>query len=241
MHGRLATKEMRDEQRNVLLALLECRQLDVNNGDAIIELLAEAAAMDGLAKVAARGGDDADVRAHPDHFEKPRLEVQREIADLVQEEGEPSAVVVEEMAFHREVVDGRTVERDERPVAPWPRVVEHLGDELLAGAVLTLDAHVGVALCRLRDHGVDVLHPFRLADDVRERRPRPRPRTIPAGIGAALAPLGDRGRVHAASSRSAFSPRVVTTAGRPSPWPVNTALAVSNRMRTSSQSEMCFT
>src|SRR6267378_1528065 len=196
MHRRLAAKEMRDEHRNVLLALPECRQLDVNNRDPVIELLAEAAAMDGRAEVAARGGDDA---------------------------------------------DGRTVERDERPVAPWPRVVEHLGNELLAGAGLTLEAHVRVALCRLRDHGVDVLHPFRLADDVRERRPRPRPRTIPAGIGAARALLVDRGHVHAASSRSAFSSRVATTAGRASPRPVNTALAVSNRMRTSSQSEMCFT
>src|SRR6267143_1333689 len=241
MHSRLAAKEMRDEQRNVLLALPECRQLDVNNRDAVIELLAEAAAMDGLAQVAARGRDDTNVRAHPDHLEKPRLEMQREIADLVQEEGEPATAVVEEMAFHREVADGRTVERDERPVTPWPRVVERLGDKLLAGAALTRDAHVGIALCRLRDHGVDVLHPFRLADDVRERRPRPRPRTIPARIGAARVPLVDRGRVHAASSRSAFSPRVATTAGRASPRPVNTALAVSNRMRTSSQSDICFT
>src|SRR5438105_13103177 len=140
MDGRLAAKEMRDEQRNVFLALPECRQLDMNNRDAVIEVLAEAALVDGLAQVAVRGGDDADVRAHPDHLEKLRLEMGREIADLVQEESEPAAAVVEGMAFHQEVADGPTVERDERPVAPWPRVVERLGDELLAGAVLTLDA-----------------------------------------------------------------------------------------------------
>src|SRR2546429_2988846 len=118
MHGRLAAKKMRDEQRNVLLALPECRQLDVNDRDAVIELLAEAASLDGLAQVAVRGGDDADVCADPDHLEKPRLQMRREIADLVQEEGEPAAAVVEEMAFRLEVADGRTVERDERSVAP---------------------------------------------------------------------------------------------------------------------------
>src|SRR2546422_8707158 len=36
--GRLATKEMRDEQRNVLRALPEGRQLDVNDRDAVIEV-----------------------------------------------------------------------------------------------------------------------------------------------------------------------------------------------------------
>src|SRR5260370_36339361 len=117
MHGRLAAKEMRDEQRNVLPALPECRQLDVNNRDAVIELLAEAACRDGLSQVAVRGSDDADVLAHLDHLEKPRLEMRRESADLVQEEGEPAAAVGEEMAFHREIADGRTVERDERPAA----------------------------------------------------------------------------------------------------------------------------
>src|SRR2546426_480651 len=119
--GRLATKEVRDEQRNVFRALPEGRQLDVNDRDVVIEVPEKAAVVDGLAKVAARRGDDADLRLRPDHVEKPRLQMWRRLADDVGKG----------RAGPRPMGDGRRVHVAASLSPTWP-TIPHIARSLLA-------------------------------------------------------------------------------------------------------------
>ena len=65
--------------------------------------------------------------------------------------------VSEKVALHQTLGDRRAVQRDERSVAARAGVVDRAGDELLAGAALTADAHVGVAGGDLFDAREDLL------------------------------------------------------------------------------------
>src|SRR3989442_5836922 len=105
--GRLATKEVRDEQRNVFRALPEGRQLDVNDRDVVIEVPEKAAVVDGLAKVAARRGDDADPRLRPAHLGKPRLQKWQQPLAAYTPGREPGADGTGEVPGHRGVGGGR--------------------------------------------------------------------------------------------------------------------------------------
>src|SRR5262249_7915238 len=137
-----------------------------------VQILAEAPRLDGGFQILVRRGDDARVRPNGvaptdpgelallEHAEQLRLESERQLADLVEEErasrrrleladaplgrpGEGAALVAEELALEELVRDRGAVERDERP-APAGMVVEGLRDQLLPGAGLALDEHGGV-------------------------------------------------------------------------------------------------
>ena len=78
--------------------------------------------------------------------------------------GEGALLVAEQLRLDQILGDRRAVDLDERALGARTPVVQGVGDELLAGAVLALDEHVGVA----RRHGVHQLeqlaHHLALAD-----------------------------------------------------------------------------
>src|SRR5216117_265801 len=55
--------------------------------------------------------------------------------------GERPALVAEQLALDQRLGDRRTVDGDERPVAPVGKVVDRARDQLLAGATLAIDEH----------------------------------------------------------------------------------------------------
>ena len=94
---------------------------------------------------------------HHQRAEQLRLHRHGQLADLVQEKRaaarleypglrfdrsrKRAADVSEELALEQRVDDGRAVDRDERFVAPRPRLVEGTGGELLTGPGLAADQH----------------------------------------------------------------------------------------------------
>ena len=118
------------------------------------------------------------------HAQQAALERERDVADLVEEDGpgvrrleeprppaalragERAFLVAEELGLEERVRERRAVDRDERMVAAPARVVDPLREQLLAGAALSRDEHR-----RVRP-GV-VLRELLHAGD------RPRPPTMP--------------------------------------------------------------
>ena len=92
-------QEMLGEQDGIAVALGEARDLHDDLGEAVIEILAEAARRDHLVQVLVGGADDArvdrDRLAAADPLDHPLLEEaqqldlerQRDVADLVEEQG----------------------------------------------------------------------------------------------------------------------------------------------------------
>ena len=92
---------MPDEERDVLAPLPQRRQPDGEDAQAVVEVLAEAAVRHGPLEVAVGGGDDPHVHlAGPagadalelavlEDAEELRLDVEGELADLVEEERAP--------------------------------------------------------------------------------------------------------------------------------------------------------
>ena len=127
---------------------------------------------DGALEVLVGGRDDAGVGtdglaaadagelALLEDAQQLRLEVERHVGDLVEEErarrrgleladaaldgaGEGAALVAEQLALEQLVGNRRAVDGDEGS-APVGVVVDGAGDQLLAGAGLALDEHGGV-------------------------------------------------------------------------------------------------
>ena len=90
-----------------------------------------------------------------------RLDLQRQLADLVEEErapvgqleeadppgdgaGEGALLVAEELALDQPLGDRGAVDRDQRPGGAPAVRVDRAGDELLAGPALAGDEHGGV-------------------------------------------------------------------------------------------------
>ena len=146
--------------------------VDGDDGEAIVEVLAEMAFAHSFFEIAVRGGDDANVdvdvadaadAANDLIFhdaEKLGLEEGREFADLVEEEraavgdlekallhglgvGEGSLFMAEEFGFDEGFGNRRAVDGDEGAVVAGAFVVENLGDEVLAGTALALDEDGG--------------------------------------------------------------------------------------------------
>jgi hypothetical protein len=185
------------EERDVFLAAAERWELEGDDVEAVEEVLAEAAFLDGLLEVDVGGGDDADVdldllvaadvheAAVLKDAEDLGLHVHAHGADLVEEEGatvgyfeeaflggdgggEGSALVAEEGGFEEFGGDGAGVDGDEGLVAARGVLVDGLGDELLAGAGLALDEDGGAAGGGLGDDVEEAEHAVALADDVFE-------------------------------------------------------------------------
>src|SRR6185369_7058773 len=139
---------MRHEQRDILAALPQSRDRDMDDGDPEVKVLPKDALGDRLPEVSVGGRDDADVDplrlASPDHHELPGLDhpqqlglqVGSQLGDLVDEDrarvslredalsardgaGERALDVSEEMTLDQPFGDRRAVEGDEGMIAAW--------------------------------------------------------------------------------------------------------------------------
>src|SRR5262249_59917347 len=96
-----ATQEVGDEELNVRPALAERRHRDLDDTDAVEEVAPEPPEPDRLLEMAVRRRDEADVHLAPavgadalhhavlEHAQQLRLERERGLADLVEEQGAP--------------------------------------------------------------------------------------------------------------------------------------------------------
>src|SRR5262249_43553473 len=111
------------------------------------------------------------------------LDLGRDVADLVEEEGaavgfaeeaapgpgragEGAALVAEELALEERRRQRRAVEGDEGRLAPERHAVDRAREELLAGAALAEDEHARVRRRDASDERQELLHRRRLADDL---------------------------------------------------------------------------
>ena len=136
-------EEVLHEQRDVLEPVAERGQLDREDVEPVVQVLAEPAGGDGLGEVDVRRGDDpaigldrlgaADALEPPvlEHAQELGLHAHRHVADLVEEEraapgqleppfllavgaGEGPALVAEELGLEQVLGQGRAVDRQQR-------------------------------------------------------------------------------------------------------------------------------
>ena len=183
----VALEELPAQGQNILAALTQGRQVDVDGVDAVEEVFAEAPLGHHAEQVAVRRRDQPDVdlarrvAAHADDLpaldgrQQLRLQVRREVADLVQEErsavrdlelpgavgprvGEGPLDVAEELALEECFGYGAHVDRDHQLAAAARAVVNLAGEHLLARAVLARDEDVGIRCGDLLDDLADASH-----------------------------------------------------------------------------------
>ncbi len=160
--GDAAQQEL-GEVGDVFQAVAQRRHVDGHDVEAVVQVFAEVAPLDGFLQVAVGGGDDA----HPhfqglgaadpfkltflQHAQQLGLERGRDFADFVEEDralvgefkaplalvqraGERAFLVAEQLGFQQVVGQGGAVEFDERPAGAGGVVVDGVGDDFLAGA-----------------------------------------------------------------------------------------------------------
>ena len=161
--------ELAEEEVDVILvALAQGGHLDLDAGEAVVEVLAELAHGHGVGEVDVGGGDHAHVRllhlggadlhvfAVLQHAQQQRLRLLGELADLVEEEGaavglleialaladragEGALLVAEELGVDGAFGDGAAVDGQVFPGPAAAVLVDDLGDVLLADAALACD------------------------------------------------------------------------------------------------------
>jgi len=160
--------EVRGEERDVLGALAQGRQVDGEDAQPVPEVAAELAARHHLRQIAVGRGDDPHVDGHAalraDALERavlqdaqqPHLRCGRELADLIEEQrprvgalepalprrdraGEAPLLVAEELGVHELGRDGPAVHADDRARGPRRALVDGASDHLLADARLPRD------------------------------------------------------------------------------------------------------
>ena len=172
--------EVLHEHGDVFPALLQRGQVDVEDVQAEVEVLAEAPRLDLVLEIPVRGADHPDIHhdlalpteaAQPlllEHAEELGLQLDGNLSHLVEEQraairqlpgaeapligpGEGTALVAEHLALDQRGGDGGAVDGDERLFAPGAELVDGAGHHLLAGAALSGDHHA-------RFGGGDLLH-----------------------------------------------------------------------------------
>ena len=163
-------EKMLDEQRDVLPAVAKRRDDEREHVQPVIEVLAEGMRGHRRQQVLVGGRHDADVRldrrraADPheplalQHAEEFGLKAHVHVADLIEEHralvrqlelaqlpagraGEGAALMPEQLALQQLPGDGRAVDGHERSVLARAAVMDHPGEELLAGAALPEQKH----------------------------------------------------------------------------------------------------
>jgi serine/threonine protein kinase len=159
-----------DEQRDVVAALAQRWQAQRHHVEPVVEVGAEVSAVDGRAQILVSRRHHADVDADRiaatdaldhtllDRAQEARLEIERQLADLVEEHGatggaldrtdargvragERALVVPEQLALDQRRRNRAAVDHDERRTRPSPSLVDCLGQQRLAGTGLALDQH----------------------------------------------------------------------------------------------------
>ena len=136
--------------------------MDGNDAEPVVEVLPEGARLDGFLQVAVGRGDDADIQFNAflaphlhelpflDHPQELGLDIQAQVADLVEEKGpvigqfeepvfrlqgpgERALDVTEELAFQQGLHQGGAVHRDKFLFGPRAEQVDGPGHQLFAG------------------------------------------------------------------------------------------------------------
>src|SRR5579885_1316079 len=190
-------QEVIGEQRDVVFAIAQRRQVDVDHVDSVKQLLAEASR-------ANLGFQVAVGRAQHAHIERDRvvgaeritfpflqsaqqldLERQRHLADLVEKygalvggleqadlvlsgPGEGALFVAEQLAFEQVFRQRAAIDRQKAPVGALGTEVDGARDQLLAGARLAGDQHARIGARDLFHHPENLLDRVAFADDVLE-------------------------------------------------------------------------
>ncbi|MNF52882.1 hypothetical protein D3C84_342430 [compost metagenome] len=192
------------EQGDVLLSLAQRRHRDREHAEAMVEVGAELPGQHRALQVAVGGGEDAHVDLEAavvadalqvavlQHAQQLGLQGQRQLADLVEEQGalvghlelagavvdgagEGALDVAEQLALGHRLGQRRAVEVDQRMVGARRGQVDGLGHQLLADPGLAHDQHVEVGAGDHADLLLQLQHAGRQADDlVRARLVRQR-------------------------------------------------------------------
>jgi len=187
-------QEVVHQQRDVVAAAIQGRQIDRDDVQPVVEVGAEAALGHLLLEIAVGRGDHPQVdldrlaRTHRidlallQHPQQLDLDGVGRLAYLVEEDGaalglpaetvmiavgagERSLDVTEELALEQGLGNRAAVDGHEGPAVPFAAVVDRTRDELLAGAAGPGDQHGGRGGGDLVDHLEDGLHARALADD----------------------------------------------------------------------------
>ena len=183
LRARTACRNWLHEQRNVFAALAQRRHDDVDDVEAVEQILAERALRDHVAQVAVRRGDHAHVDdpaaavgadllqlAGLEEPQQEALHAQRHLPDFVEEDGahvrgfelarlvaigagEAALHVAEQLGLEQRFRQAGAVDRREDVVRPRAARVDVARDDFLADAALAGDQDLGV---RSRD-AVDFL------------------------------------------------------------------------------------
>ena len=166
-------EKMIGEDFDIPRALAERGDLDGENIEAVVEILAKFAFLNRFEKVAVRGGKDADIDfdgfISPDAFEFPLLEDAEELGlegegdltDLVEQNraairqleaaipligraGEGAFFVAEEFAFDKRLGNGGAVDLDERLVGTLAVEENLVGNKLFTRSIFTADHDRGI-------------------------------------------------------------------------------------------------
>jgi serine/threonine protein kinase len=190
-----------DQQWNVVAALAQSGQSQGHDVEPVVEIGAEVTTVDRSTQVLVRGGDDTDVDARLiapadaldhailDHAQQPRLQIERQLSDLVEEHGatrgaldrtdanvrrtgERALLVAEQLALDQRRRNRTAVDDDERRAPARSRLVNRLGEQRLARSGLALN----------KDRGLGIRNPReRLEDATHRDRPPNRPAEVIIG------------------------------------------------------------
>ena len=182
---------------NVAVPVAQRRDRHVDDVEPVIEVLAEAAGGDLFGQAAVGGGDDPDVDrlgdaaadaldlAGLERAEQLDLGVERQLADLVEEDGravgileaadmavegagEGALLMAEQHQFDEILRDRAAIDDVKLLLAARARGVDRLGDDLLARAALALDQDRDAGAGRLGGDGERGAELRRRADDLLE-------------------------------------------------------------------------
>ena len=180
-------EEVLHQQRDVVQALAQGRQPDVDHVEPVVEVLTEGPRLDLTLQVAVGRRDQAHVHAQAldaahalealilEDTQQLDLHVLGQFADLVQEEraavrqfeaaglaghraGERALLVAEQLTFEERLRDGAAVDLQEGRALAVALLVQGAGDQLLARAALAGHQHSGGLGRDLLDEIVDLAH-----------------------------------------------------------------------------------
>src|SRR5437016_7795896 len=216
--------ERRDEvaggRLDVVRPAAQRRQVDGADVQAVVQVVAERALPHHVGEIAVGGGDDPDVDADRvggadaldlavlEHAQQLHLHAERQLADLVEEDGAPvrrleealavavgagegAAQVPEELALEERGGERGAVADDEGAVAKRREAVQRAGHQLLAGAALAGHQRRRGVAGQTLDEGEDLEHALRAGDDALERDPALQALLQDAGAVLELALLED--------------------------------------------------
>ena len=188
-------REVARQREDVLRPLAQGGQAQIDDVQAIEQVFAERAALDGFGQVAVRGGDDADVDldrlgaadavdlAFLDGAQQLGLQARIHLADFVEQQraaigflefadapgdgaGERAFLMAEQFGFEQVFGNGGAVDRDERLVGARRFAVDVARQHFLAGAAFAGDEDRGFAARDLVGQRKHRAHRFVFIDEL---------------------------------------------------------------------------